>query len=60
MFADPDVQIPKDKYGVITRYEWAITDQSEIGRLHTHWHEVKDFQVIPHKYKVNIEEISLY
>ncbi|XP_056015772.1 uncharacterized protein LOC125675332 [Ostrea edulis] len=52
MLADPDIQIPKDKYGVINRYEWAITDQSEIGRLHTLWHELKDFQVIPHKYKM--------
>ncbi|XP_062606252.1 uncharacterized protein LOC134268062, partial [Saccostrea cucullata] len=45
MFADPDIQIPKEKYGVINRYEWAITDQSDIGRLHTPLHDLKNYTV---------------
>ncbi|XP_061176007.1 uncharacterized protein LOC133184958 [Saccostrea echinata] len=52
MFEDPDIQIPTEKYGVINRYEWAITDQSDIGRLHTPWHELKNFEVIPEQYKM--------
>jgi hypothetical protein len=60
MFADPDIQIPKDKYGVVNRYEWAITDQSDIGRLHTRWHELRNFYVIPHKYKVNLHKYCIH
>ena len=52
MFADPDIQIPKEKYGVVDQYEWAITDQSDIGRLHTNWEEVKNYKITPHTYKV--------
>ncbi|XP_052707847.1 uncharacterized protein LOC128183063 isoform X2 [Crassostrea angulata] len=52
MFADPDLQIPEEKYGVVDKYEWAITDQSEIGRLHTRWHRLDDYDVIPHKYQM--------
>lgn len=54
MFADPDIQIPEEKYGVVDKYEWAITDQSEIGRLHTRWHRLDDYDVIPHKYQVRL------
>ena len=52
MFADPDIQIQKEKYGVVDKYEWAITDQSDIGRLHTNWEEVKNYKITPHTYKV--------
>ena len=52
LFADPDIQIPKEKYGVVDQYEWAITDQSEIGRLHTNWEEVKNYKITAHTYKV--------
>ncbi|XP_061176006.1 uncharacterized protein LOC133184957 [Saccostrea echinata] len=52
MFRDPDIQILTEKYDVINRYEWAITDQSDVGRLHTTWHELTDFEVIPGKYKI--------
>lgn len=54
MFADPDIKIPEEKYGVVDKYEWAITDQSEIGRLHTRWHRLDDYDVIPHKYQVRL------
>ena len=52
MFADPDIQNPKKKYEIIDRYEWAITDQSQIGRLHTKWQEVKNNNTTAHTYKV--------
>ncbi|KAK3100189.1 hypothetical protein FSP39_015958 [Pinctada imbricata] len=39
-FYDPDFVHPVDKYDVIDRYEWAITDQSTTGRTHTIWTEV--------------------
>ena len=52
MFADPDIHIPKEKYAIIDRYEWAITDQSQIGRLHTNWEEVKNYKITAHTYKV--------
>ncbi|XP_061177042.1 uncharacterized protein LOC133185758 [Saccostrea echinata] len=52
MFRDPDIQILTEKYGVINRYEWAITDQSDVGRLHNMWKELTDFEVIPGKYKI--------
>ncbi|KAK3099491.1 hypothetical protein FSP39_005250, partial [Pinctada imbricata] len=44
-FYDPDFVHPVDKYDVIDRYEWAITDQSTIGRTHTTWTEVKGAQL---------------
>nr|XP_034332757.1 uncharacterized protein LOC105327902 isoform X2 [Crassostrea gigas] len=52
MFADPDIHIPEEKYGVVDKYEWTITDQSEIGRLHTRWNRLDDYDVIPNKYKL--------
>ncbi|KAK3101031.1 hypothetical protein FSP39_000383, partial [Pinctada imbricata] len=36
-FYDPDIQDSIMKYSVIDRYEWAITDQSTLGRTHTNW-----------------------
>lgn len=39
-FFDPDVVDAVDKYAVIDKYEWAITDNSHIGRTHTKWNEV--------------------
>ena len=59
MFADPDIQIPQEKYGVVDRYEWAITDQSETGRLHTQWHELKNPSIIPNKYKVRFFHVYI-
>ncbi|XP_062576068.1 uncharacterized protein LOC134237945 [Saccostrea cucullata] len=52
MFRDPDIEILTEKYSVIKRYEWAITDQSDTGRLHTIWQELTEFEVIPGKYKI--------
>lgn len=54
LFADPDIQIPEEKYRVVDKYEWAITDQSKIGRLHTRWHKIDDYKIIPNKYKVGL------
>ncbi|XP_078321865.1 uncharacterized protein LOC111103999 isoform X3 [Crassostrea virginica] len=54
MFADPDIHIPKEKYAIIDRYEWAITDQSQIGRLHTNWQEVKNYKITAHTYKIEL------
>lgn len=54
LFADPDIQIPEEKYRVVDKYEWAITDQSKIGRLHTMWHKIDDYKIIPNKYKVGL------
>ena len=39
-FYDPDIVDAIDKYAVIDKYEWAITDNSHIGRTHTKWNEV--------------------
>jgi hypothetical protein len=39
-FYDPDTQDEADKYDVIDKYEWAITDNSHTGRTHTIWTEV--------------------
>ena len=39
-FFDPDIVDAVDKYVVIDKYEWAITDNSHIGRTHTKWNEV--------------------
>lgn len=54
LFADPDIQIPEEKYRVVDKYEWAITDQSKIGRLHTRWHKIDDYKIIPNNYKVGL------
>ena len=39
-FYDPDIVDAIDKYAVIDKYEWAITDNSHIGRTHTKWNEI--------------------
>nr|XP_034314147.1 uncharacterized protein LOC105348718 isoform X1 [Crassostrea gigas] len=39
-FYDPDIVDEADKYAVIDKYEWAITDNAHIGRTHTIWTEV--------------------
>ena len=39
-FFDQDIVDAVDKYAVIDKYEWAITDNSHIGRTHTRWNEV--------------------
>ena len=39
-FFDPNILDAVDKYAVIDKYEWAITDNSHIGRTHTKWNEV--------------------
>ena len=52
MFADPDIHNPKEKYRVVDQYEWSITDQSEIGRLHIEWHDLTNHSVVPNQYKV--------
>ncbi|XP_061181031.1 uncharacterized protein LOC133189645 [Saccostrea echinata] len=44
-FYDPDVQDQVDKYDVIDKYEWAITDNSHVGRTHTVWSEVTGITV---------------
>ncbi|XP_055997828.1 uncharacterized protein LOC125647098 [Ostrea edulis] len=39
-FYDPDTEDEVDKYNVIDKYEWAITDNSHMGRTQTIWTEV--------------------
>lgn len=40
---DPDVHDFNVKYSVVDIYEWAITDQSKIGRTHTKWIQLTNF-----------------
>ncbi|XP_078322971.1 uncharacterized protein LOC111122905 [Crassostrea virginica] len=40
---DPDVHDFNVKYSVVDIYEWAITDQSKIGRTHTKWLQLTNF-----------------
>lgn len=44
-FFDPDVPDHNIKYSVVDKYEWAITDQSKIGRTHTKWNELDNYTV---------------
>ncbi|XP_062569401.1 uncharacterized protein LOC134231455, partial [Saccostrea cucullata] len=53
-FYDPDIQDATDKYSVIDKYEWAITDQSDVGRTHTIWNEVKNVQKTQNKMQFEI------
>lgn len=48
-FYDPDMQDATEKYGVVDKYEWAITDQSDIGRTHTIWNQVLNPQISQNK-----------
>lgn len=43
LFFDPDVPDFNVKYSVVDKYEWAITDQSKIGRTHTKWQELTNY-----------------
>lgn len=43
LFFDPDVPDFNLKYNVVDKYEWAITDQSKIGRTHTKWWELTNY-----------------
>jgi hypothetical protein len=43
-FYDPDVLDLTERYRVIDKYEWGITDQSDVGRTHTIWNAVKNAQ----------------
>ncbi|XP_061189002.1 uncharacterized protein LOC133197151 [Saccostrea echinata] len=36
-FYDPDIISPLDKYSVVSKYEYAITDNSTNGNVHTRW-----------------------
>lgn len=51
-FFDPDVSDFNVKYGVVDTYEWAITDQSEIGRTHTKWLELTNYTLSVSKTEV--------
>jgi hypothetical protein len=44
-FFDPDVPDHNIKYSVVDKYEWAITDQSKIGRTHTKWKELDNYTI---------------
>lgn len=48
-FYDPDMQDATEKYSVVDKYEWAITDQSDIGRTHTIWNQVLNPQISQNK-----------
>lgn len=48
-FYDPDMQDATEKYSVVDKYEWAITDQSNIGRTHTIWNQVLNPQISQNK-----------
>lgn len=43
LFFDPDVPDFNLKYNVVDKYEWAITDQSKIGRTHTKWWKLTNY-----------------
>jgi hypothetical protein len=36
-FYDPDVISPGDKYSAVDKYEYAISDNSTNGNVHTRW-----------------------
>lgn len=48
-FYDPDIQDSTEKYSVVDKYEWAITDQSDVGRTHTIWNQVLNPQISQNK-----------
>lgn len=48
-FSDPDIQDSMEKYSVVDKYEWAITDQSDVGRTHTIWNKVLNPQISQNK-----------
>lgn len=48
-FYDPDMQDATEKYSVVDKYEWAITDQSDVGRTHTIWNQVLNPQISQNK-----------
>lgn len=48
-FSDPDIQDSTEKYNVVDKYEWAITDQSDVGRTHTIWNKVLNPQISQNK-----------
>lgn len=48
-FYDPDMQDATEKYSVVDKYEWAITDQSDIGRTHTIWNQVLNPKISQNK-----------
>nr|XP_034301655.1 uncharacterized protein LOC105322112 [Crassostrea gigas] len=54
-FYDPDIQDSTEKYSVVDKYEWAITDQSDVGRTHTIWNKVLNPQISQNKMQFDVE-----
>lgn len=52
LFFDPDVPDFNLKYNVVDKYEWAINDQSKIGRTHTIWRELTNYTLSVSKTEV--------
>ncbi|XP_062616047.1 uncharacterized protein LOC134277752 [Saccostrea cucullata] len=44
-FYDPDIKNFNGRYDVVDKYEWAITDQSKIGRTHTQWKKLNNITI---------------
>lgn len=57
LFFDPDVPDFNVKYSVVDKYEWAITDQSQIGRTHTNWQELTNYALSISKTEVSINSV---
>lgn len=59
LFLDPDVPDFNVKYSVVDKYEWAITDQSKIGRTHTKWQELTNYTLSISKTEVSIISVNV-
>lgn len=59
LFFDPDVPDFNVKYSVVDKYEWAITDQSKIGRTYTKWQELTNYTPSISKTEVFIISVNV-
>ncbi|KAJ8299760.1 hypothetical protein KUTeg_023820 [Tegillarca granosa] len=44
-FYDPDIIDEKEKFDVVDTYEWALTDDSHSGRIHTKWQHLDLYNI---------------
>ena len=42
-FYDPDIEDTTEKYDAVDKYEYAITDNSEVGKAYTAWHVLSGY-----------------